>query len=165
MSSVQLRLSMKPVHPSTSPTVPVVGGHSDVTIVPLFSQLAGPKLPDGTVKTISTRVQVAGTEVVKAKAGKGSATLSMAAAGARFALAVVAGLTGTSNPVVYSYVDTDKTHDVEFLAIPIVLGKHGIEKRMPIGEMTKYEAGLFKEAKTIVKKNISAGTKFAKAKL
>lgn len=48
----------------------MVGGHSGVTIVPLLSQCQ-PKvqLSDGEIKALSERIQEAGTEVVKAKAG------------------------------------------------------------------------------------------------
>lgn len=152
--------------PVSVESVPVVGGHSDVTIVPLFSQLnAATKITDERIAQLTTRVQDAGTEVVKAKAGKGSATLSMAAAGARFALWIVAGLTGTANPVVYSYVDTDGTQDVPFLAIPVVLGKKGIEQRLPIGKTSPKEEELIKIAKKTVAQNIATGQKFAKAKL
>ena len=146
-------------------TVPVVGGHSDVTIVPLFSQLAGPGLKAARIGPLTTRVQDAGTEVVKAKAGKGSATLSMAAAGARFALWVVEGLTGAGNPIVYSYVDTAGTSDTEFFAIPVILGKNGIEQRLPLGPISKDEAELLKTAKKTVVQNITKGEGFAKSKL
>merc|ERR1719446_1395646 len=62
----------------------VVGGHAGVTILPLFSQDAKAKgLPADVIKALDVRTQDAGTEVVNAKAGKGSATLSMAYAGAR----------------------------------------------------------------------------------
>jgi len=146
-------------------SVPVVGGHSDITIVPLFSQLPGPALKDTRIAPLTTRVQDAGTEVVKAKAGKGSATLSMAAAGAWFALQVVAGLTGASNPIVYAYVDTDGASDSEFLAIPVVLGKSGIVQRCDIGKVSAAEQELIKVAKQTVKQNITKGVDFAKAKL
>merc|ERR1719181_1972918 len=75
--------------------IPVIGGHAGVTIMPVFSQdpiaatIAASKIPD-----LDKRTQDAGTEVVNAKGGKGSATLSMAYAGARFAGAVLAGLAG-----------------------------------------------------------------------
>lgn len=65
-------------------TIPVVGGHSGETIVPLFSQakpsvtIPADKMPD-----LVKRVQFGGDEVVKAKDGTGSATLSMAYAGFR----------------------------------------------------------------------------------
>merc|ERR1719356_1974253 len=90
--------------------VPVVGGHAGITILPLFSQ-------DKTAKTIEAekipgldkRVQDAGTEVVNAKGGKGSATLSMAYAGARLGKAVLAGLAGEEGVEEYAYVASSIT--------------------------------------------------------
>lgn len=65
-------------------TIPVIGGHSGETIVPLFSQ-AKPKvdIPEDKLSALVNRVQFGGDEVVKAKDGAGSATLSMAYAGFR----------------------------------------------------------------------------------
>jgi malate dehydrogenase len=65
--------------------IPVIGGHSGETIVPLFSQ-AKPsvKIPDEKLADLIKRVQFGGDEVVKAKDGAGSATLSMAYAGYRY---------------------------------------------------------------------------------
>merc|ERR1712228_1019767 len=76
--------------------VPVVGGHAGATILPLFSQdktaatIDKDKIPD-----LDKRVQDAGTEVVNAKGGKGSATLSMAYAGSRLGAAILKGMTGS----------------------------------------------------------------------
>ncbi|CAJ1022771.1 lactate/malate dehydrogenase, NAD binding domain/lactate/malate dehydrogenase, alpha [Leishmania utingensis] len=145
--------------------VPVVGGHSDTTIVPLFHQLLGPLPAQGVLDKMVKRVQVAGTEVVKAKAGRGSATLSMAEAGARFTLKVVEGLTGAGNPLVYAYVDTDGQHELPFLAIPVILGRHGIEKRLPIGSLHPTEEKILKEALPEIKSNIEKGKEFARSKL
>ncbi|PIA27319.1 hypothetical protein AQUCO_08100041v1 [Aquilegia coerulea] len=60
--------------------VPVVGGHAGITILPLFSQATprGSNLSDEEITALTKRTQDGGTEVVEAKAGKGSATLSMA---------------------------------------------------------------------------------------
>lgn len=151
--------------PTLVSTVPVVGGHSDVTIVPLLSQLQGAPLDAAATDKLTKRIQDAGTEVVKAKAGKGSATLSMAAAGARFALWVVQGLTGQSNPIVYTYVDTDGKHDLPFLAMPVVLGRQGIQSRLPLGAMTAYEKSVFEKAVGPIAQNIKAGENFARSKL
>merc|ERR1719265_719936 len=75
--------------------IPVVCGHAGATILPLFSQdPAGMKVPADKLADLDKRVQDAGTEVVNAKGGKGSATLSMAYAGARFGSAVLKGLAG-----------------------------------------------------------------------
>merc|ERR1712054_649226 len=73
--------------------IPVIGGHAGATILPLFSQdPAGASIPPEMIPDLDVRVQDAGTEAVKAKNGKGSATLSMAYAGARLAKAVLSGL-------------------------------------------------------------------------
>merc|ERR1711998_664485 len=61
--------------------VPVIGGHAGASILPQLSQEQ--------VEALTDRIQNGGTEVVLAKAGAGSATLSMAKAGADFALALV----------------------------------------------------------------------------
>jgi len=65
--------------------IPVIGGHSGETIVPLWSQ-AQPavKIPEDKLEALTKRVQFGGDEVVKAKDGAGSATLSMAYAGYRY---------------------------------------------------------------------------------
>ena len=72
---------------STDPAnenITVVGGHSGQTIVPLLSQ-SGYELQGKQLEEYVHRVQFGGDEVVQAKGGAGSATLSMAMAGARFA--------------------------------------------------------------------------------
>ena len=60
--------------------VPVVGGHSGATIVPLLSH-SGFNFTQEELDALTHRIQFGGDEVVKAKAGTGSATLSMAYAG------------------------------------------------------------------------------------
>jgi len=147
-------------------SVPVIGGHSGSTIVPLFSQLPGVPIPADQSAKMLVRVQDAGTEVVNAKEGKGSATLSMAAAGARFALSVVAGLRGDANPIVYTYVDTDGgNYGSRYLAIPVALGKQGIAARLPIGQMSTPEQTAFATALKDLQANIAEGDKYVKSKL
>merc|ERR1719240_2551984 len=76
-------------------SVPVIGGHAGVTILPLFSQDKVAKTIEADkIADLDKRVQDAGTEVVNAKAGKGSATLSMAYAGTKLGSAILAGLQG-----------------------------------------------------------------------
>ena len=61
--------------------VPVIGGHSGPTIVPLFSHVAsefGISFQPKEIESLTRRVQYGGDEVVQAKHGGGSATLSMA---------------------------------------------------------------------------------------
>merc|ERR1712048_1505370 len=87
--------------------VPVVGGHAGITILPLFSQDKTAKTIDAEkIADLDKRVQDAGTEVVNAKAGKGSATLSMAYAGAKLGGAILAGLQGKRR-IECAYVKSD----------------------------------------------------------
>ena len=68
-------------------SIPVVGGHSGDTIVPLLSQATpAVAVPEDKYAALINRIQFGGDEVVKAKDGAGSATLSMAYAGFRWVL-------------------------------------------------------------------------------
>lgn len=66
----------------TAIDVNVVGGHSGATIVPLLSQ-TGLSFTKEELDKLTHRIQYGGDEVVKAKDGTGSATLSMAMAAER----------------------------------------------------------------------------------
>merc|ERR1719261_2173116 len=75
--------------------IPVIGGHAGVTIMPVFSQDPISATIDASkIEALDKRTQDAGTEVVNAKNGKGSATLSMAYAGARLASSILSGRAG-----------------------------------------------------------------------
>jgi len=141
--------------------VPVIGGHAGVTIMPVFSQdkiaktIDAEKIPD-----LDKRVQDAGTEVVNAKAGKGSATLSMAYAGARLGSSILAGLAGRRR-VECAYVKTDIEEDFEYFTSKVVFGDKGVAKVLPIGELNEYEKGRLAEAKAALKTEIETGVKYA----
>lgn len=117
--------------------VPVIGGHSGTTILPLLSQVDGVEFTDEEVAALTTRIQNAGTEVVEAKAGGGSATLSMGQAAARFCLSLVDAMNG-QNVVEYTYVETN-SDDAEFFAHPVRLGPAGVEEILPYGELSAFE--------------------------
>lgn len=142
--------------------IPVIGGHSGVTIIPLLSN-AQPSVsfPEAQTKALTERIQEAGTEVVKAKAGAGSATLSMAYAGARFALSLVRALKGDPNVVECSYVRSDVTAATYF-ATPLKLGKNGIEKNLGLPKLNAYEQSLLDAAIPELHKNIKKGEDFVK---
>ena len=117
--------------------VPVIGGHSGTTILPLLSQVEGVSFSDDEVASLTNRIQNAGTEVVEAKAGGGSATLSMGQAAARFCLSLVAAMKG-ENVVEYTYVETN-SDDGAFFAHPVRLGPNGVEEILPYGDLSAYE--------------------------
>ena len=138
--------------------VPVIGGHSGVTILPLLSQVAGVNWSDDEVAALTKRIQNAGTEVVEAKAGGGSATLSMAQAAARFGISVLKGLSGES-AVEYSYVEGDGKY-ARFFAEPVRLGKNGVEAILPIGTLSAFEQKAIEEMLSTLKADIELGEKF-----
>jgi len=140
--------------------VPVIGGHAGVTIIPLLSQVKpSVKFSDSEVKPLTERIQDAGTEVVKAKAGAGSATLSMAFAGARFVDALLKGLKGEKQ-VQCAYVKSDVVKGVEYFSTPIELGPNGVEKILGTGTLNAYEKQLVEGATAELKSSIEKGVKF-----
>eukprot|EP00898_Chlorokybus_atmophyticus_P006185 jgi/Chlat1/6568/Chrsp45S05936 len=143
-------------------SVPVIGGHAGVTILPLLSQ-ASPsvKLTDEQVDKLTKRIQDAGTEVVQAKAGAGSATLSMAYAAAKFAESCLRAMSGASNIVEYSYVDS-KVTDLPFFASKVRIGPSGIEEAYPIGSLSPYERANFDGMLAELTSSIQKGLNFAR---
>ena len=97
--------------------VPVIGGHAGITILPLLSQtFPQTSFSEEETEDLTIRIQNAGTEVVEAKAGGGSATLSMAYAAARMGEAILRGLSGESDVYECSYVSSDIVPDMPFFA-------------------------------------------------
>ena len=112
------------VRPADAP-ITVVGGHSGVTIVPLLSQNNyGKQISGEKYEKLVHRILFGGDEVVKAKDGAGSATLSMAYAGAKFANALLRGLSGEKGVVTPTFVKSDLYADkgVDFFASNVELG-------------------------------------------
>ncbi|KAK4742493.1 hypothetical protein SAY87_000494 [Trapa incisa] len=141
--------------------IPVVGGHAGITILPLFSQ-ATPKanLPDEDINALTKRTQDGGTEVVEAKAGKGSATLSMAYAGALFADACLKGLNGVPDVVECSFVQSNIT-ELPFFASKVKLGKNGVEEVLGLGSLSDFEKRGLENLLPELKASIEKGIKFA----
>jgi len=155
-------------------TIPVVGGHSGETIVPLFSQ-AKPALqiPDDRYDKLVNRVQFGGDEVVKAKDGAGSATLSMAFAGFRFAESVLRAQKGEKGIVEPTFVYLPgvaggeaiaKATGLDFFSVPVELGVSGAEKAVNVLEaITEQEKKLLAAAVAGLKGNIEKGIEFVKS--
>ncbi|KAK5959172.1 malate dehydrogenase MDH1 PWA37_003860 [Arxiozyma heterogenica] len=154
--------------PTKNSRISIIGGHSGVTILPLLSQdkLASTKLTKEQKETLIHRVQFGGDEVVKAKNGAGSATLSMAQAGAQFTDAVLRGLSGEANIVEPTFVESPifKHEGIEFFAQLVRLGPKGVEEILPIGELSSEEKVLLDQCKEALKKNINKGKDFVNAR-
>jgi len=160
---------------ATSVVVPVVGGHSGVTIVPLLSQSSHPLPESFTTEsrdTLIKRIQFGGDEVVKAKDGAGSATLSMAYAGAEFASKIIRAIKGEKGITAPSFVNlaADKVggdalkkelgKDLEYFSSTIELGPGGVVAIHPLGTITAFEKTLIDAAIPELESNIEKGVKF-----
>merc|ERR1712098_785686 len=144
----------------TAVNCPVVGGHAGVTIMPIISQCSpAVEFEPDALKALTVRIQDAGTEVVKAKAGAGSATLSMAYAAARFTDSLIKGMNGQEGVVECAYVASDVT-EAKYFATPLVLGPNGIEKNLGLGTLTEFEQGLLAAALPELIGSIKEGEKF-----
>lgn len=143
--------------------IPVVGGHSGPTILPLLSQIPGVQWTDEELASLTHRIQYAGDEVVKAK-GNGSATLSMAFAAWRFADSLLRALDGEKNVEEYAFVDShvDKT---PFFSSRIELDAGGICKIHPVPTLSVFEKAKYDEGITQLDKDIKKGQEWARAQL
>lgn len=141
--------------------ITVIGGHSGVTIVPLLSQSNHPDLSSNA--ELVKRVQFGGDEVVKAKDGAGSATLSMAMAGARMAESVLRASQGEKGVIEPAFVDSPlyKDQGIDFFSSKVELGANGVENVLPIGKIDAAEEKLLEACLGDLKKNIEKGVAFA----
>lgn len=160
----------------------VIGGHSGDTIVPLVHTdnvvaKKVDKLSKSQYDEFVHRVQYGGDEVVKAKDGAGSATLSMAYAGYRFAeniLDLLSGKTSSQDVPDSAYVYLpgvpggdklvkENLNDATFFSVPVILKNGEISSFVnPFDKLTitHQENELIKVALGGLKKSIEQGTNF-----
>jgi len=142
-------------------SVPVVGGHAGITILPLLSQATpAAQLSAEEIDSLTKRTQDGGTEVVLAKAGKGSATLSMAYAGALFGDACLRAMTGEKGVAEYTYVQSSVVSGVSYFSSKVHLGKDGVEKIDPVGPVSTYEEAALKAMVGELQDSIKKGVDF-----
>lgn len=142
--------------------VPVVGGHSGSTILPLLSKTRPlVTFTDKEVEELTVKIQNAGTEVVEAKEGEGSATLSMAYAAARFVESSLRAKDGDADVYECAYVESNLT-ELKFFASRVKLGRKGVEALISsdLQGVTEYEAKILEALKPQLKANIEKGIAF-----
>jgi len=142
--------------------VTVVGGHAGITILPLLSQVKGANFAQKDIEALTQRIMFGGDEVVKAKAGGGSATLSMAYAGLKFALQVLRAKNGIKNIIECSYVENHVVPEVPYFSSPVEIGPMGIKKIHEFGKLSNFEQQKLKEMLPELKSSIQKGIEFAK---
>ena len=139
-------------------SIPVIGGHSGITILPLLSQ-SGFDFDEASASAMTSRIQNAGTEVVEAKAGGGSATLSMGQAAAKFGLSLVRALNGEEGVIECTYVEGSGDR-ARFFAQPVLLGKNGVDKILGFGDLSAFEEKTLNAALETLRSDIKIGEEF-----
>jgi malate dehydrogenase len=141
--------------------VTVIGGHAGITILPLLSQ-TGMTFSEEDIAALTHRIQFGGDEVVQAKAGAGSATLSMAYAGARFTASLLRAMKGEKGVTECTFVESTVT-SAPFFSTRVELGPNGVEKIHGLGNLSPFEqAGLDKLLPDLTA-SIEKGIAFTKA--
>jgi len=145
----------------TNTRVTVVGGHAGKTIVPLLSQVSGATFSNDHRDALTNRIMFGGDEVVKAKAGGGSATLSMAVAGAKFADKILQAKMGVKGITECSYVQSTLYPTASFFSSPVTLGPDGVETVNSIGQVSDYEQALIEDMLPELSAQIQKGVEYA----
>ena len=145
--------------------ITVIGGHAGTTIIPLLSQVQGANFSEDDITALTKRIQFGGDEVVQAKSAKGgsggSATLSMARAGAEFAGSLISALNGVEGIVECTFVENDLTA-APFFSTPVTLGKNGVEEIHHFGELSALEQKNFDEMLPDLVSQAEKGISFVK---
>ncbi|KAG1341865.1 Malate dehydrogenase, glyoxysomal [Cocos nucifera] len=130
--------------------VPVVGGHSGVTILPLLSQVKPAcTFTTDEINYLTDRIQNGGTEVVEAYAA------------AKFADACLRGLRGDAGIMECSFVASQVT-ELPFFASKVRLGRAGAEEIFPLGPLSEHERFGLEKAKTELVESIHKGISFVR---
>ncbi|KAF2895272.1 hypothetical protein ILUMI_10898 [Ignelater luminosus] len=142
--------------------VPVIGGHSDNTIIPVLSH-AKPcnDFTNAELEKITLGVQSAHRDMIKAKF-KESANLSCAFAISRFTLSLVKALRRKSDIIECAYVKSNVHPGTKYLATPLRLGPAGIQKNLGLPELSEYERCLLENAVPLIADDVIKGERYAK---
>ena len=119
--------------------LPVIGGHSESTIIPLFSQLNKHIRSQIDILYLTKEIQHAGDTVVNAKEGQGSATLAVAYAAAKFTDSLLRAMNGERNIIEPAFIEQEY-QGTRFFSSYVKLGKWGVEEPLPIPQnLTAFE--------------------------
>lgn len=141
--------------------VTVVGGHAGTTILPVLSN-EKISFTEDELAALTKRIQFGGDEVVQAKDGAGSATLSMAYAGAVFAERLLQAAAGAKDVIECSYVESPvaKAQGCDFFSTQIRLGPNGVEEIMPLPALSPMEQANYDVMTVDLSKQIQKGRDF-----
>lgn len=145
-------------------SVPVIGGHSPDTMLPVISHSYPVFDRSLTVReTLQNRIHNAEQDLAKAlnSEGKsdGSTALAMAYAAAHFVNSLVHALNGRKNIIECAYVQSDVT-EAKFFASPVELGPQGITTYLELPNLAQEEECALESLIKKLQKQINAAFRF-----
>lgn len=145
--------------------VPVVGGHSPETMVPVLSQTTPcMEIPNDMIDLLIEKIRCASSMVVDLKRGHGGPRLSSALAATRFANNLIRGLKNEKDVVDVAYVYTDQVPGVCYFSTPIELGPWGMRRNLGLIKIDEeIEKPYLKEAIKHLKCDIKKGEDYVQA--
>ncbi len=133
--------------------------------MPILSQVPGiDKLSEQQIADLTHRIQFGGDEVVQAKDGAGSATLSMAYAAAVFTERLLLAASGAKDVVECAYVESPVAakDGCAYFSTPVRLGPSGVEEILPLpSPLTAAEQANYDSMIGDLKNQIAKGVAFA----
>ncbi|KAJ3642385.1 hypothetical protein Zmor_025178 [Zophobas morio] len=136
--------------------VPVIGGHSEKTIVPVLSKAAPcNELTNKELEDITNSVRQADDNLMKIRSD--GAYLSYGFSTARFVLALVKAAKGHCDVVECAFVKSNVHPQLKYMVTPLVLGPGGVVKNFGVPTLSDYEECLLENAIPLLAEDIKKG--------
>ena len=152
--------------------VPVVGGHGGDSILAFVSQTDPPvDMSDTDMQQLEKRITNAAFEVVNAKNGAGSATLSMAYAAARFTKSLINSVIKADGERDFAYVSTaglgsipGLTAEDTYFAGHCDFGKDGVKSMdaLPVASLRPFEKVRLEEARRKCQEDVAKAVDYVR---
>lgn len=140
--------------------VPVIGGHSDKTIVPVLSRCdPSASFEPDEITDVTNYVQTASENLVKASR-PGTLSMCSAFAIARFIISLARALRNEPNIIECAYVRSNLYSSLKYLVTPLKLSPVGIESNLGIPPLSEYEECILQNASLLIKQDIQLGEEF-----
>ncbi|KAG5888053.1 hypothetical protein JTB14_032860 [Gonioctena quinquepunctata] len=140
--------------------VPVVGGHTEETIIPVLSATK-PKanFTNEELENITMNIRKAQENMLNLTPAE-SASLASAFATARFVISLVKALRGYPEIVESAYVYSKVHPQLKYLSTPLMLGQNGITKNLGLPNLSSFESCMLDNAIPTLTSDIKRGEKF-----
>lgn len=142
--------------------IPVIGGHSDDTVIPLFSYItsSGYVVDPNQANLLTDLVRRSGTEIVYKKHGYESAVLAVAWSICEFCNTVIDAISGSE--VEATCYCANAHFGTRFFAGPVTIGPYGIIRPCQHFCFNDYESFLVRSAVPAIKKDVCLGENYVK---